>query len=475
MRTASRYSKKPASGCSASRASKSSACPGLIPEADFFAHLAERRFPVTVWMRRRDELDYLVEPDLFHDFFGHLPMLAHTVFANFIQAYGAIGAHAREPAALKMLARLYWYTVEFGLVATSRGLRAYGAGILSSSGETIYATKATGPARIAFDLQRVLRTNYLIDSYQKTYFVLDDIEQLFDSVLEADFEALFAQAAPAGACAGCAPARPTSRQSHRWPPPEVSCGARMPSARAAESHLAVTLRRIDLDRGGRAVLRDVSWRIRPGQRWLLIGGNGAGKTQLLKLVSGAVWPKPTSHGSRRYRLQGESFDTPAGVADEIAYVGAERQDRYEHYEWNFTGARSRGHRTASHRHPHAGADARGATPRRGIVRPARHRGAGGAPFPHTFLWRAPPGADRARAGQPAATAAARRSRQRARCAQSRALPEVAGEHGALGHALGVRDASPRRRAGGDDAPAGAASAAACSARARCARRARASC
>jgi len=169
--------------------------PGLIPEADFFAHLAERRFPVTVWMRRRDELDYLVEPDLFHDFFGHLPMLAHTVFANFIQAYGAIGVHhSGEPAALKMLARLYWYTVEFGLVATSRGLRAYGAGILSSSGETIYAAKAQGPARIAFDLQRVLRTNYLIDSYQKTYFVLDDIEQLFDSVLAADFDALFAQA-----------------------------------------------------------------------------------------------------------------------------------------------------------------------------------------------------------------------------------------------------------------------------------------
>jgi phenylalanine-4-hydroxylase len=168
--------------------------PGLIPEADFFAHLAERRFPVTVWMRRRDELDYLVEPDLFHDFFGHLPMLAHTVFANFIQAYGAIGAHAQSPAALKMLARLYWYTVEFGLVTTSRGLRAYGAGILSSSGETIYATRATGPARIRFDLERVLRTNYLIDSYQKTYFVLNDIEELFDSVLAADFDALFEQA-----------------------------------------------------------------------------------------------------------------------------------------------------------------------------------------------------------------------------------------------------------------------------------------
>ena len=109
----------------------------------------------------------------------------------------------------------------------------------------------------------------------------------------------------------------------------------MPSARDSESHLAVTLRRIDLDRGGRAVLRDIGWQIRPGQRWLLIGGNGAGKTQLLKLLAGAVWPKPTSHALRRYRLQGESFDTPAGVADEISYVGAERQDRYEHYEWNF--------------------------------------------------------------------------------------------------------------------------------------------
>jgi molybdate transport system ATP-binding protein len=109
----------------------------------------------------------------------------------------------------------------------------------------------------------------------------------------------------------------------------------MPSARAASPHLSVTLDRIDLDRGGRAVLRDVSWRIRPGQRWLLIGGNGAGKTQLLKLLSGAVWPKPTEHGSRHYRLNGETFGTPAGVAEEIAYVGAERQDRYEHYEWNF--------------------------------------------------------------------------------------------------------------------------------------------
>ena len=108
----------------------------------------------------------------------------------------------------------------------------------------------------------------------------------------------------------------------------------MPSARASDSRLSVTLRHIDLDRGERPVLRDVNWHIGSGQRWLLIGGNGAGKTQLLKMVSGAVWPKP-DQGSRRYRLKGETFETPAGIADEIAYIGAERQDRYEHYDWNF--------------------------------------------------------------------------------------------------------------------------------------------
>jgi molybdate transport system ATP-binding protein len=106
-------------------------------------------------------------------------------------------------------------------------------------------------------------------------------------------------------------------------------------ARAATHYLSVTLRRIDLDRGGNAVLRDVEWSIRPGQRWLLVGGNGAGKTQLMKLVAGAVWPTPTGRELRRYRLRGDTHDTPAGVLEEIAYVGAERQDRYEHYEWNF--------------------------------------------------------------------------------------------------------------------------------------------
>ena len=109
----------------------------------------------------------------------------------------------------------------------------------------------------------------------------------------------------------------------------------MSPRRAAKSSLSVTLRRIDLDRGERAVLRGVNWRILPAQRWLLIGGNGAGKTQLLKLLAGSVWPKPTGQGLRRYAWLGETFDSPAGVQEEIAYVGAERQDRYEHYEWNF--------------------------------------------------------------------------------------------------------------------------------------------
>ncbi len=168
--------------------------PGLIPEARFFAFLAEREFPVTVWMRRPDERDYLVEPDLFHDFYGHLPMLTHPVFANYVQAYGERGATASTPAALQGLARLYWYTVEFGLVRTPVGARAYGAGILSSRGETLHSLDSDTPRRIPFDLRTVLATPYLIDAYQPQYFVLDGYDELFDSVLEADLEALACEA-----------------------------------------------------------------------------------------------------------------------------------------------------------------------------------------------------------------------------------------------------------------------------------------
>ncbi len=169
------------------------AVPGLIPEDQFFAHLANCRFPVTVWIRKPEELDYLVEPDIFHDFFGHLPMLTNPSFARFMQAYGEAGPKAIAANALKMLARLYWYMVEFGLIRTKDGLRAYGSGILSSKGETAYCIESPKPHRIEFNLERVLRTDYLIDDYQQTYFVIDSFEQLFHAGYDTDFAPLYKQ------------------------------------------------------------------------------------------------------------------------------------------------------------------------------------------------------------------------------------------------------------------------------------------
>lgn len=155
------------------------AVPGLIPDDMFFAHLAARRFPVTIWIRRPEELDYLVEPDVFHDFFGHVPMLVNPVFADFLAAYGAMGPEAIRCGGLQQLARLYWYMVEFGLLATAQGIRAYGAGILSSRTETVYATTDPRPNRIGFDVGRVMLTDYRIDRLQQTYFVLERFEDLF--------------------------------------------------------------------------------------------------------------------------------------------------------------------------------------------------------------------------------------------------------------------------------------------------------
>lgn len=169
------------------------AVPGLIPEEHFFAHLAQCCFPVSVWIRNRSELDYLSEPDLFHDFFGHVPMLTNPVFARFVQAYGAAGPKAQAHQAVHMLARLYWYTVEFGLINTAAGIKAYGAGILSSQGETVYSVSSRTPHRLAFDLERVMRTQYLIDAYQQTYFVLDSFEQLFHAGYDRDFAPLYRQ------------------------------------------------------------------------------------------------------------------------------------------------------------------------------------------------------------------------------------------------------------------------------------------
>jgi len=157
------------------------AVPGLIPEHAFFALLAERRFPVTVWLREPKEFDYIVEPDVFHDLFGHVPLLFNPVFADYMQAFGAGGLKAEGLHALEYLARLYWYTVEFGLITTPQGLRVYGAGILSSGGETVHSLTSLKPQRLAFDLERVMRTPYRIDDYQDTYFVIHSFAQLFDA------------------------------------------------------------------------------------------------------------------------------------------------------------------------------------------------------------------------------------------------------------------------------------------------------
>jgi phenylalanine-4-hydroxylase len=158
---------------------------GLLPELVFFEHLANRRFPVTWWIRKPEQLDYLSEPDLFHDLFGHVPLLMDPVFADYMQAYGKGGvkAHSLGAEALAQLTRLYWYTVEFGLINTSEGLRIYGAGILSSKGESIHCLESKAPNRIGFDLLRVMNTRYRIDTYQKTYFVIDSYQQLFDATL----------------------------------------------------------------------------------------------------------------------------------------------------------------------------------------------------------------------------------------------------------------------------------------------------
>ena len=167
---------------------------GLLPEFEFFDHLAKRRFPVTWWIRRPEQIDNIAEPDLFHDLYGHVPLLLEPMFADYMQAYGAGGVRASGlgPEALMNLTRLYWYTVEFGLIRTDEGLRIYGSGIVSSKGESIHCLESAAPNRIGFDLDRVMRTRYRIDSYQKTYFVIDGFRQLIDATAP-DFAPVYAR------------------------------------------------------------------------------------------------------------------------------------------------------------------------------------------------------------------------------------------------------------------------------------------
>jgi phenylalanine-4-hydroxylase len=171
------------------------AVPGLVPDDIFFDHLAARRFPAGNFIRTPDQLDYLQEPDVFHDVFGHVPMLADPVFADYMAAYGRGGQRSLGFGALDKLARLYWYTVEFGLIREAGGLRIYGAGIVSSYAESVFALDDPSPNRILFDLERVMRTHYRIDDFQQNYFVVDGLEQLLRVTVETDFAPLYARLA----------------------------------------------------------------------------------------------------------------------------------------------------------------------------------------------------------------------------------------------------------------------------------------
>jgi len=167
------------------------AVPGLVPDDVFFDHMANRRFVAGNFIRRPDQLDYIQEPDVFHDVFGHVPLLADPVFADYLEAYGRGGNRALELGALKQLGRLYWYTVEFGLIAEPEGLRIYGAGIVSSSAESHFALEDPSPNRIGFDLKRVMRTDYRIDDFQQNYFVIPSFDELLRATVETDFAPLY--------------------------------------------------------------------------------------------------------------------------------------------------------------------------------------------------------------------------------------------------------------------------------------------
>jgi len=167
------------------------AVPGLVPDEMFFEHLANRRFVAGRSIRTPEQLDYLQEPDIFHDVFGHVPLLANPVFADYMQAYGEGGLRAAKVGMIEALARLYWYTVEFGLIRDGGDLKLYGAGIVSSYGESLFALDDPSPHRIEFDLERVMRSKYRIDDYQQNYFVIESFEDLLQQTRDADLGPIY--------------------------------------------------------------------------------------------------------------------------------------------------------------------------------------------------------------------------------------------------------------------------------------------
>jgi phenylalanine-4-hydroxylase len=169
------------------------AVPGLVPDEIFFRHLSKRQFPAGNFIRTAQQLDYLEEPDVFHDVFGHVPMLAQPRVADVLEALGHQGLAALASGNLHRLSRLYWYTIEFGLAREDGALKLYGAGLASSFGEAGFALSDPSPARHPFDLARVLRTTYRSDAFQRGYFVIDSFDALLRTLETADLTRLYAE------------------------------------------------------------------------------------------------------------------------------------------------------------------------------------------------------------------------------------------------------------------------------------------
>jgi phenylalanine-4-hydroxylase len=158
--------------------------PGIVPDYTFFELMANKRFPATTWLRKMKELEYLQEPDMFHDVFAHVPLLTNQSFVDFLEALSKIGlSYVGNDYAIELLARVYWFTVEFGLIREPQGLRIYGAGILSSAGETKFCLSEK-PPKYEFDVLTIAHTDFKKDVFQDRYFVIDSYEQLFQSIPE---------------------------------------------------------------------------------------------------------------------------------------------------------------------------------------------------------------------------------------------------------------------------------------------------
>lgn len=190
------------------------AVPALISTDHFFTLLNQRQFPAATFIRIPEELDYLEEPDIFHEFFGHCPLLTQPVYADFMQKYGEVALAAPE-ADRELLARLFWFTVEFGLIKTSEGIRCYGGGILSSKNESIYALESPTPLRRPFNLLDVLRTPYRIDIMQTIYYVIDSYNQLYE-LLNTDLGAAIQKARELGEFAPSFTTQNYSDQNDEW-------------------------------------------------------------------------------------------------------------------------------------------------------------------------------------------------------------------------------------------------------------------